>query len=161
MKKFLSVTIILAMLMALCSCAPSAQTELLCSPFRCEISWLFDGRESRANIVCSQASDNALSMTLTYPPELVGISLESRFGALSLYVDGVELDLVPYTYSHLAALLLCSAPFKFVSVTDLYGKEALCYSRGPTNWYFSSSDGSPIGFDDGSVFFEIIWIEGA
>lgn len=155
MKKLLSATLIfvLAFLIS-CSSAASPLTDMLLSSYRCEISWSADGA-----LYCAEVDHTAesFSLSMTSPPEMSGLCVKGS-DELLLYIDGAEAGSSPRTLSYISELLRSSSGFEPLSRVELDGSAALSYSRGDTTWYFSSEDGRPIGFDDGSAFFKINWI---
>ena len=156
MKKFLSVTLIFALAFLIsCSFGASPMTDMLLSPYRCEISWVADGTVFCAEI---NSDTDSFSLLMTSPPEMAGLSLMGS-DELLLYIDGAEAGSAPHLLSYIAELLRSKSSFSFLSRTDIDGRRALSYSRGEAIWYFSADDGRPIGFDDGSAFFKINWIE--
>jgi hypothetical protein len=160
MKKYLSVTIICSLIFTLISCASSVRlpkTELLRSPFQCELGWHTDGYDFRATIVKESES---FSLTMLYPPETVGLSMSGTQGELLSYVNGKAVGKAPRFYMYISELFLTDSPFDFLSSTAIGGAEFLCYSRDKATWYFSTDDGRPKRVDIGSDVFEIIWIEG-
>ncbi len=161
MKRYLSVTIICILCILLCSCSPSARISLLESPFVCEVGWTVDGADFRAQVSCPKNRAGDFSLCMTYPPEAVGLSLEKQDGSISLYVNGKRsLSSPPRMWLYISEILLSSSPLIFSSRSSIDGTPVLCYTREAASWYFSVEDGRPLGFDDGSDFFEIIWIEG-
>ena len=156
MKRFLSVTIICTLCLLMCSCSVAPKTDMLRSPFRCELSWSFDSMDFSASALLTESSFN---LTLNSPPELCGLCVERRSGELGVYIDGVFAGSAPRFFSYISELLLSDAPFEYLCRSERFGASALCYKRGDVFWYFSSADGTPLGFDDGTVTFRLVWIE--
>lgn len=156
MKKFLSVTIICTLCLLMCSCSVTPQINLLRAPFRCELSWSFDSMDFSASALLTQSS---FSLTLNSPPELRGLSVERRSGELGLYIDRLPAGTPPRFFSYISELLLSDSPFEYLCRSERFGTSAVCYKRGDAFWYFSSEDGRPLGFEDGTVTFRLVWIE--
>lgn len=160
MKKYLSVTIIVAVLFSLFSCSAlcaSPDTELLRSSFKCEIAWRTDGKDFRANIT---RSANDLTLSMVYPKEMSGLSMSGYDGNFSFFIDGVRSGDPPLFFLYISELFLSDSPFKFISRSSIGSASVLSYSRGEAIWYFDAESGKPLKFECGSDKFEMIWIEG-
>lgn len=131
-------------------------TELLTSPFECEISWSKEGCELRAAL---SADGQNFSLRMLSPQCLSDIWVKGYGDAVSYGCGDTALGEPPAEYLRLCRLFCSEGGFEYLCQATINGRKAFCYTRGDVKWYFDSDTKKPIFVECNGLSVEILNIE--